>query len=147
MKSSSGQQNTESSKMEDQEKEPTRSWCNKDWEPVDRDRQDGLTDFKANFPKDPSERAKFKDPVYAREMFAKWGSFYLEENTPANEKYRGIPETTVFRVYEQREGRPERDQEVILVVPSLDLSGASNESYDQDVAKVWRCTYIPYREG
>jgi len=139
------QENTESSRMQDQETVPTRSWCDKDWKPVNRDREDGLTDFKTNFPKDPIERAKFKNPVYAREMFAKWGSFYLEENAPANEKHRGIPGTTVFRVYEQREDRPERDKEVILVVPSLDLSGVSNESYDQDVAKVWRCTYIPYR--
>ncbi|MEY2507666.1 MAG: hypothetical protein QOH01_1995 [Verrucomicrobiota bacterium] len=144
MKTGSDQENIESSKTQDQTKEPTRSWCEKDGKPADQDRIDGLNEFKAKLPKDQIERDKLKDPDHARRMFAEWGGFYLEENAPADEEYRGIPKTTVFKCYEQQEGRPERDEQVILVLPSLDLSGRSNESYDQEVAKVWRCTYIPY---
>jgi len=146
MKSKGGEENGKSSETQNQEALPALSWFDKNWEPVDEDRIKGMIRFKTIIEKSRTEMDNCKDRGYARRMFAKWGDFYLEENAPANEKYRGIPKTTVFRVYEPQEKRAERDQEVVLVVRCLDTPSTINEGLDADVYPVWRCTYIPYRE-
>jgi hypothetical protein len=94
-------------------------------------------------PENAAQRARCKrDPAYARDLFAKLGLFYREEDIqPSGTSLTAIPRHTRFAVFDGDEIVP-RDLLVTLVLPRSDKP--LPESKRIDPTEIWRCTYSPY---
>jgi hypothetical protein len=94
-------------------------------------------------PENAAQRARCKrDPAYARDLFARLGLFYKEEDAqPSGSSLTAIPRHTRFAIFDADEIVP-RDLLVTLVLPRTDKPLPATKKIDP--TEIWRCTYWPY---
>jgi hypothetical protein len=94
-------------------------------------------------PENAAQKARCKrDPEYARDLFAKLGRFFKEEDVqPNGTPLAAIPRHTRFVVFDADEVVP-RDLLVTFVLPRSDKPLPPSKQIDP--TEIWRCTWTPY---